>query len=57
MTCDKNANGIADEDEPFMLKELTLRDDGTCDRNGKTEDRLQKSFFFLFCAKMPNLTF
>ena len=42
MTCDKNANGVADEDEPFMLKELTLRDDGTCDRNGKTEERLQK---------------
>ena len=44
MTCDKNANGIADDDEPFQLKELTLRDDGTCDRNGKTEERLQKIF-------------
>ena len=33
-----------------MLKELTLRDDGTCDRNGKTEDRLQKSFFSVLCS-------
>ena len=42
LTCDKNANGIADDGEPFILKSVTLRSDGTCDLNGKTEDRLCK---------------
>ena len=41
MTCDKNANGIADDGEPFTLKEVTLRDGGSCDLNGKTEERLK----------------
>ena len=42
LTCDKNANGIADDGEPFILKSVTLRSDGTCDLNGKTQDRLCK---------------